>query len=114
MLGMSRRGELILEGYDDENKEKIEKEYLIVVIYDIIDSKRRYRVNKLLGGYGYRVQRSAFECRLNNSKYQKMVKRLEKLINQQDLLRVYRLANNTEVRVWGSIPETFEEDVLIL
>lgn len=37
-----------------------EDHFTVVIIYDIIENKRRNRLAKLLSGYGYRVQRSSF------------------------------------------------------
>lgn len=36
-----------------------------VVIYDITSDSERYIVDKLLKGYGFRIQKSVFECRMN-------------------------------------------------
>ncbi|WP_242637608.1 CRISPR-associated endonuclease Cas2 [Desulfobacter hydrogenophilus] len=33
-----------------------------LVCFDIVDNRFRYRVVKILKGYGTRVQKSAFEC----------------------------------------------------
>jgi len=38
---------------------------LVLVAYDLSDDQTRRRVAKLLSGYGTRVQRSVFECRLS-------------------------------------------------
>jgi CRISPR-associated protein Cas2 len=64
----------------------------IVVSYDIPDNKRRSRVAKTLEGYGYRVQKSVFECELTPALYEKMKKRLEKRVNpEEDSVRYYPL-----------------------
>jgi CRISPR-associated protein Cas2 len=55
--------------FDDFVSEERRK-YLIVVIYDIIDNKRRARFAKYLLGFGERVQKSAFECILTSAKYE--------------------------------------------
>ena len=39
-----------------------ERRYIVLVIYDITDNKRRNRMVKYLERYGMRVQRSAFEA----------------------------------------------------
>lgn len=38
---------------------------LVLVTYDLSDDKTRRRMATLLSGYGTRVQRSVFECRLS-------------------------------------------------
>jgi CRISPR-associated protein Cas2 len=67
----------------------------VVVSYDIPDNKRRSRVAKVLEGYGYRVQKSVFECELSPELYERMKKRLEKRIKpDQDSIRYYYLCQN--------------------
>jgi len=102
-----------------DDKEFVEKvgnrTYLVVIIYDIVDNKRRSKMAKTLLGYGERVQRSAFECHLTLRKYEAMISDALMFIDQkEDLLRVYRLAGNTEVRMWGNVPETVDDDVIII
>ena len=50
--------------------------FLVVVIYDIIDNKRRLKVSKILNGYGKRVQKSAFECIIDKKQYDALVEKL--------------------------------------
>lgn len=43
-----------MDGYLEQRK------YIVLIIYDIIDNKRRLTLSKLLCGYGIRVQKSSF------------------------------------------------------
>lgn len=43
---------------------KSDKRYIVLVIYDIVDNKKRNRMVKCLERYGVRVQKSAFEAYL--------------------------------------------------
>jgi CRISPR-associated protein Cas2 len=97
----------------DQVEEQNDKKYLILIIYDIIDNKRRYRMAKFLSGYGFRVQKSAFECKLNKGKYNQLIKRIDKIISKEDLLRVYKFYENTEVKKWGERKEENMEDFFI-
>ena len=45
----------------------------ILIIYDIVDNKRRTKFAKLLEGYGKRVQKSAFEAMITESLYRKLI-----------------------------------------
>ena len=61
--------------FDDEDyyfqiSEEIEsdKEF-VLIIYDIVDNRKRVKIAKLLSGYGKRVQKSAFEAMLTKQKY---------------------------------------------
>lgn len=88
--------------------------YLVVVMYDITNNKRRYHLAKLLKGYGIWVQRSVFECILTEEKYNKLIRAIEKFVKFGDLIRIYRLAGNTSLRVWGEVGFTEEEDTILI
>ena len=89
--------------------------YLILVIYDIVENKRRAKIAKKLLGFGERVQLSAFECHLTNRQYENMINTVVPMIDETtDLLRVYKLSGRSEIKVWGHIPETYDEEVVIL
>jgi CRISPR-associated protein Cas2 len=82
---------------------------LYVVIYDISDDKRRKRVFNLLEGYGQRVQFSAFECVLNDRKFEELRSRLIKVVKMnEDSVRFYPISKHTlgQVIVWGEPPLT--------
>lgn len=82
---------------------------LYVVIYDISDDKRRRRVFNLLEGYGRRVQFSAFECVLDDRKFEELRSRLVKVVKMdQDSVRFYPISRHTlgQVVVWGEPPLT--------
>ncbi|QSQ08588.1 CRISPR-associated endonuclease Cas2 2 [Koleobacter methoxysyntrophicus] len=101
---------------DMDNVEEIEekRKYLVVVIYDIVDDRRRLKMAKFLKGFGFRVQRSCFECILDMSLYKKLIDQIENYISDEDLLRVYRLTGNMEVKAWGDIKMIEDDDFLIL
>ncbi len=65
----------------------------ILVCYDIVDNRVRYRVVKALKGYGVRVQKSVFECRnITEHKFLKLIATLEDFINhEEDSVRYYPL-----------------------
>lgn len=89
--------------------------YLVLVIYDVTDNKKRYRITKTLKGYGEWVQRSAFECHLTLRQYEKMMNDIMPYFDfEQDLLRIYRLSGQTEIKVYGKIELTEEDDLVII
>ena len=99
----------------EENEFLVEDErrYIVLVIYDITDDRRRTRMVKCLERYGIRVQKSAFEAFLTEKKYEHMMELTSGLIDPAtDSLRVYLLANHTSVRSWG-IGDRHVEDVVI-
>lgn len=98
----------------EANEANRECKYLVVVIYDIVDDKRRNKLSKYLQSYGIRVQKSCFECLLDLKLYNKLIKQLPKFISSEDLLRVYRLTGSMEVITWGVIGKLEEDDTLII
>ena len=44
-----------------------EKKAYVLIIYDIVDNAKRVRLAKFLQGYGFRVQKSAFEALISFS-----------------------------------------------
>lgn len=49
------------EYYFDTIEEFQSERYFVLVIYDVVDNKKRLKLSKYLLGYGIRVQKSAFE-----------------------------------------------------
>ena len=95
--------------------DQYDRVYLVVVIYDLVDNKRRYRLNKILEGYGVRVQKSAFECILVKAQYEKMLREIVPFINiTEDSLRVYKLPPGVETRYWGISGVTEEDHFVVL
>ena len=72
--------------FDDEDyyfqiaEELEDDKQFILIIYDIVDNKRRVKFAKFLEGYGKRVQKSAFEAMLSSQRYEKMVREIPKYI----------------------------------
>ena len=59
--------------WNTEETQSVKKLY-VLIIYDIVDNKRRVKFAKFLEGYGKRVQKSAFEAMLSSQRYEKMVR----------------------------------------
>ncbi|MCX7971086.1 MAG: CRISPR-associated endonuclease Cas2 [Negativicutes bacterium] len=91
----------------------------MLVIYDVAadseGNKRRNRMVKELEGYGQRVQYSAFECHITQRKPDTMIKKLRKIIDEQeDSLRIYKLSELAPVITFGEVGRTFPESVIII
>lgn len=92
----------------------MERNFIVLMIYDIVDNKRRNKIVKCLEAYGVRVQKSAFEALLNRRQYEKMLRESSILIDEAvDSLRVYVLDDIIDVYTWG-IGERKETDCVIL
>lgn len=91
------------------------KSFLVLVIYDISDNRKRNRMAKFLSRFGVRVQKSAFEAWLTQKQYERLLEKLPRLIDEQeDYLRTYKLSGFCEVKTWGQIgPTAEEEDFLV-
>lgn len=71
----------------------------LVVSYDIPSNRRRYKVMKTMEGFGTRVQYSVFECRLKPREIEDLRKRLKKLTESEDSIRLYFLGAEDVKRI---------------
>ena len=82
--------------------------------YDIRDSKRWRQVNKIVNGYGERLQYSLFRCHLTQVQMEQARHELEKVMGEEDDLLVIRLSpsckivERTKRRTWGEPPSRFD------
>ncbi|MGB9745255.1 MAG: CRISPR-associated endonuclease Cas2 [Desulfurella sp.] len=66
-----------------------------VVIYDITDSKNRYKIARFLFEYGIRTQYSVFEVEVKNSQFNKFIGLLGRKIKKPaDKIYIYQLDKN--------------------
>jgi CRISPR-associated protein Cas2 len=72
---------------------------LWLVAYDITDAKRLARVAKLMKRYGTRVQRSIFECRLDQTRLSLLRAEIKATIKpRRDRVQMYRLCDFCQQR----------------
>ena len=82
-------------------KDQIERIYLLIIC-DIQSNTNRIKFAKMLGGFGHRVQKSAFETYLSPKKYEKLLKLIPKNIDPAtDSVRIYRLKGNGKIFLFG-------------
>ena len=95
----------------------------VLVTYDVATDtaqgrKRLRKVAKVCVDYGQRVQKSVFECSVNEMQYEQMLQKLLKHINvKQDSLRVYRLREPKErfLKEFGiNTTKDFDKDLLMV
>lgn len=89
----------------------------VVVSYDIVDDKKRTQIAKALKNYGERVQKSVFECRIDDRQFMRMKKTLEEIMDMnEDSIRYYFLCKGCieriEISGWGTVAE--EEKLIIV
>lgn len=97
-----------------ENQKERKRRIRVLVIYDIIEDKKRIKVAKFLQGFGYRIQKSAFEAYVMEDVLKKMLRGLEKYVSQEDSIRVYRLSENCRITVYGMKEDIVQGEVLII
>lgn len=88
----------------------------IIVTYDIVKTKHRNRVMKILKGIGFHVQKSVFECFLNDPQLENLKIRLSSEIDDRyDGIRFYKMSSKdvTQVDIIG-VGEVAENSQLIL
>ena len=95
---------------EDFEKEIFEDNFTVIVIYDIISNKRRIQLSKLLSAFGFRIQRSAFECLLTREKYKLLVEKINRYAKAEDLIRIYRLNQNVVTEIYGEKLEAENEN----
>lgn len=107
--------------FDDEdyyfqiNEALEDDKQFVLIIYDIVDNKKRIKFSKMLEGYGKRVQKSAFEAMLSSKSYNKLMEEIPKYVSvrsTEDSVRIYRITGKGKVISWGDTPEP-EEDVIL-
>lgn len=91
-----------------------ESKYIILIIYDIISNKQRVKMAKLLSGYGNRVQKSAFEARLNKKQYARLLRDIKKMLKRDDNVRLYKLHSYEEIKTFGDKKYEIIEDVIVI
>ncbi len=102
--------------FEEELNVKDDKVY-VLIIYDIVENKKRTKLAKFLLGYGFRIQKSCFEAILPDNKFQKLLKGLERFISEEDeinSIRVYKFYSKAQIYSFGRNVETENEDVIII
>jgi CRISPR-associated protein Cas2 len=90
----------------------------IIVAYDVSTEtkpgrRRLRRVAQVCKDFGQRVQKSVFECQVNEMKFEDLRRKLLREINrEEDNLRLYRLTEPREqhVETYGQTRTVFFDD----
>ncbi len=99
--------------FDTDDEIKDSRVY-VLIIYDIMDNKRRLKLAKYLNGYGFRVQKSSFEAKLTKSKYNQMINGIGKYATNEDSIRIYKIIGKGQVTVLGKDYKIDDEEVIII
>lgn len=105
--------EPLFEQYEFCEKEQKEDAFSLL-IYDIIDNKRRLKLSKYMEGYGIRVQKSAFEVRVPKKKFEEMLLGIPQFVTDEDSVKLYKIQGNSEVFCWGNAKREISEEIIII
>ena len=87
----------------------------VVVSYDIVDNKKRNRMSNLLLDYGRRVQKSVFECDLNEKNLSQMIEEITDCVDpNEDSLKIYRLCESCLSRIRSHGRQINSEESMIV
>lgn len=104
-----------MENYFFDTEEEIkDTRVYVLIIYDIIDNKRRLKLAKFLSGYGFRVQKSSFEAKLSKTQYDKMMSQIGNYADEMDSIRVYKIVGKGQVTVIGKDEDDGNDDEVIV
>jgi len=97
-----------------------EDRYYVLVVFDISDSKKYRLLIKTLNRYSTRIQKSVFEAQLTRKQIKDLMTSVEQLMlsekyyHQADNVRIYRIAGNCSVTIYGTNESVIYEDNIFL
>lgn len=104
-----------MENYFWNTESQEEKKLYVLIIYDIVDNKRRYTFAKTMNAYGFRVQKSAFEAMISDKLYRKLLEIVPRIIDKkEDSVRIYKIRGTGEVQLFGVNTQIENEEVVII
>ena len=91
-----------------------EKKAYVLIIYDLVDNAKRVRLAKFLQGYGFRVQKSAFEALISFSLYNKLLREIGVYVDEEDSIRIYKIVGQGQVTILGKNEKVQNDDCIII
>lgn len=95
---------------EEENQDKV----FVLIIYDIISNTKRVKLAAKLQGYGFRVQKSAFEATISRKKYEKLLVELKQYVTPEDSIRIYKIIGKGQLTVLGKEENHTQEDIIVV
>ncbi len=81
------------------------RSHCYLAVFDITDDRERLKTAKCLEGYGSRVQKSVFECRLGAASFSRLRKDLNSLAPETGHVSLYRVGHRFDRSVIGKAPD---------
>jgi CRISPR-associated protein Cas2 len=104
-----------MDDYFFQTEEKTQDDKVFVlIIYDIINDRQRVKFAKYLQGYGFRIQKSAFEAMIPRKKYEKLIRGISQYVTKDDSVRVYKIIGKGQVTSFGKDVSIQEENIILI
>ncbi len=104
-----------MEDYFFEIEENVNQDKVFVlIIYDIVDNKRRVKLAKCLQGYGFRIQKSAFEAMIPKRKYSQLLLDVQRYVTGEDSVKVYKIIGRGQVTSFGKTTDIEDDDIILI
>lgn len=105
-----------MENYFWNTEEAVhDKKVYVLIIYDIVNNSKRVKFAKVLEGYGFRVQKSAFEAMISEKLYDKLLNVIPKYVDkEEDTVRVYKIYGYGQVVSYGKDTDIPDENLIIV
>lgn len=76
------------------------------IVYDVSNNKERRKVDKVLKGFGFRIQESVFECKMNKTMKKDLVEKLNSLDIKTGFIKLYKLEYSSKPMEIGKTKES--------
>ena len=108
------KGETVENYFFEIREDQKDDRVFVLIIYDIVNNKRRVRLSKYLQGFGFRIQKSAFEALVQEKVYRKMISGLDQFVTDDDNIRVYKIIGKGQVKNYGKQVSNETEETIII
>ena len=95
-------------------EEQRQDNVFVLIIYDIVENKKRVQLAKYLQGFGFRIQKSAFEAIIPKKKYRKLLAGIGQYVGKDDSVKVYKIIGKGQVTTYGKAIDIEQEEVIII
>lgn len=103
-----------IDYFFDISEEYERDKVFVLIIYDIVENKTRIKLSKLLLGYGFRIQKSAFEAILTKKKYHELLAKLPAYVSSEYSIKVYKIIGRGQVVSFGKNMDIEQEEIVVI
>lgn len=69
---------------------------------------------KYLQGFGFRIQKSAFEAMISRKKYRKLLDGISEYVTKEDSVKVYKIIGKGQVTSFGKKTNIDDEEIILI